>query len=581
MRFASMGRATRPQLAVDSASCGSTTRVGLAKSSSPATKSCTEKSALKQIQDCNADDPQSRLRFVVEAKVTGGLERPGIVPVYGLGYYADGRPYYAMRFIKGESLRDAIKRFIGFRTARLRPRRGSLATRDLLGRFLDVCNAMAYAYGRGVLHRDLKPGNVMLGPYGETLVVDWGLAKVVGRSEIAHGVTEVTLRLSPGSDVAASEPGLLVGTLDYMSPEQARGAGDPPGPASDVYSLGATLYHLLTGQPAFSGRSKEEIRAQVIASELPPPPKINREEIRARVIAGEFPPPRKINANVGAALEAICLKAMALEPGDRYPSPRALADDLKHWLADEPVKAWREPLSIRMRHSMRRHRTLVASTVAVLVFGLAGLAVFATVLTGKNKELSRQRTRGEQRESLAIDAVKNFRDVVQANLDTNFRDPFQPNLDTNFRDPAQGNLNIRNPPELDSLRKTLLIAALKCFRTLRDQLQADGDTRPETLTKLGTASFDLAITMADVDNITEAPLIRRIDRHTRDLGSRPPHRPPVPAGFGRQPLQRRHPARRHGRTDGGDGFAPAGAGDPGAAGLRRLRRPPVPARPGR
>src|SRR5262249_30720474 len=138
--------------------------------------------ALKEIQPRHADDPQSRSKFLLEAEITGGLEHPNIVPVYGLGQYDDGRPYYAMRFIQGDSLGEAIDRF--HRAEGRRRARGerALELRELLGRFIDVCNAMEFAHARGVLHRDLKPGNVMLGRYGETLVVDWGLAKPLGRA---------------------------------------------------------------------------------------------------------------------------------------------------------------------------------------------------------------------------------------------------------------------------------------------------------------------------------------------------------------------------------------------------------------
>src|SRR5262249_59901748 len=114
---------------------------------------------------------------------TGGLEHPGIVPVYGLGKYADGRPYYAMRFIRGDSLQEAIARFHRAEKPGRDPSERRLAFRDLLGRFVAVCQAVAYAHSRGVLHRDLKPGNVMLGKYGETLVVDWGLAKAGVQSQ--------------------------------------------------------------------------------------------------------------------------------------------------------------------------------------------------------------------------------------------------------------------------------------------------------------------------------------------------------------------------------------------------------------
>src|SRR5262249_40350052 len=129
--------------------------------------------ALKHILDRHADDPVSRARFLLEAEITGGLEHPGIVPVYGLGTYAGGRPYYAMRLIRGDSLKEAIAAFHSDAAPKRDPGARSLALRQLLRRFVDVCNAIDYAHGRGVVHRDLKPGNVIVGRHGETLVVDW------------------------------------------------------------------------------------------------------------------------------------------------------------------------------------------------------------------------------------------------------------------------------------------------------------------------------------------------------------------------------------------------------------------------
>ena len=174
--------------------------------------------------------------------------------------------------------------------------------RDLLRRFTDVCNAIAYAHSRGVLHRDLKPGNIMLGPYGETLVVDWGLAKPLGEATDT-GLTPVDARslsdgpirlsgLSGSRDETAA--GSMVGTPAYASPEQVAGRLDLLGPASDVYGLGATLYALLTG------------RAPVEAGELG--------EILRRVQRGEVSPPRSIDPTIPRPLEAICKKAMAMRP---------------------------------------------------------------------------------------------------------------------------------------------------------------------------------------------------------------------------------------------------------------------------
>src|SRR5262249_28164117 len=157
-----------------------------------------------------ADHPESRARFLLEAEVTGALEHPGIVPVYGLGTYPDGRPYYAMRFIRGDSLQDAIRRFHHADKDVNRDRgQRALELRQLLGRFVDVCNAMAYAHSRGVLHRDLKPGNIMLGQYGETLVVDWGLAKTLKQPEGHAAPTEPLSRPTDPNDETATKMGVV------------------------------------------------------------------------------------------------------------------------------------------------------------------------------------------------------------------------------------------------------------------------------------------------------------------------------------------------------------------------------------
>src|SRR5262245_38626749 len=238
--------------------------------------------AVKQILDQHADDPTSRQRFLLEAEVTGGLEHPGIVPVYGLGTYGDGRPYYAMRFIRGDSLREAIEHFHTDDFLKNNPGRRSLELRRLLRRFTDVCNAIGYAHSRGVLHRDIKPGNIIVGRHGETLVVDWGLAKAVGRLEPCHDGGERALVPSSAGGGAETLPGSALGTPAYRSPEQAAGAIDRLDPRSDVYSLGATLYCLLTGRAPFDGDG----------------------DVLRRVQWGEFPSPRALDPSIDRALEA-------------------------------------------------------------------------------------------------------------------------------------------------------------------------------------------------------------------------------------------------------------------------------------
>src|SRR6516165_8646394 len=226
--------------------------------------------ALKQILDRHADDPNSRARFLIEAEITGGLEHPGIVPVYGLGAYPDGRPYHAMRFIRGDSLKEAIAPFHAHENLRGDPGRRSLELLKLLRRFLAVCDAIDYAHSRGVLHRDLKPSNVILGKHGETLVVDWGLAKALRQTESAVASDERTLVPSSSSGSAETLPGSALGTPSYMSPEQASGDIEGLGPRSDVYSLGATLYCLLTGRTPFEG-DVFDVLVKVRSGEFTPP----------------------------------------------------------------------------------------------------------------------------------------------------------------------------------------------------------------------------------------------------------------------------------------------------------------------
>ena len=203
--------------------------------------------ALKRIRPDKLHE-EARRRFLREAAITARLQHPGIVPIYGLGQDEDG-PFYTMPFIEGQTLQEAIDAFHGEESSARDPGRRALRFRGLLQQFVAVCNTMAYAHDQGVIHRDLKPSNIMLGRYGETLVMDWGLAKRIGTDDAGGDAEGEAPSPSPSPDDLTAT-GAVLGTPQYMSPEQAR--GEPTSPASDVFSLGLILYAILTGKSPYA-----------------------------------------------------------------------------------------------------------------------------------------------------------------------------------------------------------------------------------------------------------------------------------------------------------------------------------------
>jgi eukaryotic-like serine/threonine-protein kinase len=347
--------------------------------------------ALKCVQARHAGEAANLRRFLREAEVTAWLEHPGIVPVYGLARDEAGRPAYAMRFVEGETLKEAAARHHA--QARGRPAAG-LAFRQLLTHFVAVCNAVAYAHSRGVIHRDLKPSNILLGKFGETLVVDWGLAKVVGRAETCEAAETPAADAEPAGD--ETEQGRALGTPVYMPPEQAAGQWDVVGPAADVYGLGATLYHVLTGRAPFAGGDASEVLD--------------------RVRRGACPPPRQVNPGVPRPLEAVCRRAMALDPADRYATATDLAADVERWLADEAVAAYREPAATRLGRWSRRHRARVAGAAGLAVAALVGLALLAAREYQGRRRLAGEHARTEEARDQARAYEREAREVVNKYL---------------------------------------------------------------------------------------------------------------------------------------------------------------------
>ncbi len=371
--------------------------------------------AMKVIQPKYESNAEVLRRFVSEAEITSRLEHPGIAPVYGVGTLPDGRPCYSMRYIRGESMGEAIRAFfrLGGETEKSLPpsdgQSGSgsakrseakrsrldlhlpernLAFRGLLQRMISVCQTLAYAHQQGVLHRDLKPENIRIGEHGETVLLDWGLAKELD-SRVDEPKSGDETAEQDHRDSLRTKIGSIYGTPQFMSPEQARRDGKPITAAADIYGLGATLYFLLTGRPPFAKDSVSKIAE--------------------RVERGEFEKPRSLCNDIPVALEAICLKAMRLEPVDRYVSASEMAVDLERYLADEAVGVLRESVWQSSRRWIRKHPVVVSTTVACLGLCFIG-AMLATLLinrhaitlAGKNLDLQNANSVIKQEKDTAL-----------------------------------------------------------------------------------------------------------------------------------------------------------------------------------
>jgi eukaryotic-like serine/threonine-protein kinase len=257
-----------------------------------------------------------------------------------------------MRFVTGTTLKTAIAEYHATRQSQPRKRRQPLRRdvlfRALLQRFKSACVTVAYAHSRGFLHRDLKPEHILLGDFDVTSVVDWGLTKPCGDSEVTPYPTTLADWQKPACELRTE---IGIGTLGFASPEQQAGDWGRVGPASDVFSLGATMYVLLCGVPPFPGSSAAEVLE--------------------KVERGDTVPPSCRNGEIPCRLEAICMKALALQPEDRYASAQDLADDIECWLADAPVTAYPERLGIRICRWIDRQRITLFMIVAAAVSGLA------------------------------------------------------------------------------------------------------------------------------------------------------------------------------------------------------------------
>ncbi len=342
--------------------------------------------ALKQIRRDKADDVMLRNRFVFEGKITGQLEHPGIVPVYASGTDTTGQPYYAMRFLSGVELRQKIDEYHEQRTSdQVGDRAGQL--RQILERFVDVCNVVAYAHSKGILHRDIKPRNIMLGKYGETWLVDWGLARRIAQP-VSPGEVEDTLSIQAQGN-GDTRHGQFMGTPLYSSPEQLYGDLEGLGPSTDVFSLGVVLYAILTGK---------------LPIEMTVGTTIDRLALARRYNESDYPRPSQIVSDCPRPLEAICLKAMAGKVSDRYPDAVALRSDVERWLVDEAVHAYRDRWWEKARRWIRQHPKATSTAVSSLSVLSVALILSMIVFLEKNRQIENKRIEAVEARNAANDS---------------------------------------------------------------------------------------------------------------------------------------------------------------------------------
>jgi len=361
---------------------------------------------LKQVLPQMANNPQSRGRFLREVRTGANLEHPGIVPVYDIGQHPGGQLFQVMRYFRPGSLHKKIAAYHLAHPDAI----DELAFRTLLGHFATACRAIDFvnSVGKGILHLDIKPQNIVTGEYGETQIIDWGLSQITD-ADMLEKIHEESGTLASGSahghsgtrDSGGNSASLdamprgLRGTPAYAAPEQWTGDPDMLSPRTDVYGLGATLFEILAGKAPFN-REMPTIREDVEIGNL-------HREMKP------WAPP---------ALRAICRKAMAVTPGDRYATAAALADDIDRFLADEPVAAWPDPWRVRLWRFVKRHRTAVAAAGVLLATTTVALAIGNVLVARERDAKERARQEAVAQRDLAERNAAMTRDVIADFIET-------------------------------------------------------------------------------------------------------------------------------------------------------------------
>jgi len=359
---------------------------------------------LKQVLPKLSENVRNRGRFLLEARTGAILEHPGIVPVYDIGQHPGGQLFQVMRYFRPGSLHKKIAAYHLAHPDAI----DELAFRTLLGHFATACRAIEFAHSRGILHLDIKPQNIVTGEFGETQIIDWGLAQITD-ADMLEKVHEESGNLGSGSargdsvTPASREkstatnvlPRGLRGTPAYAAPEQWTGDAKVLGAWTDVYGLGATLFEILASKAPFT---------------VPSP------TIEEDVEIGNYH--REMKPWAPPALRAICRKAMAVKPGDRYATAAALADDIDRFLADEPVAAWPDPWRVRLWRFVKRHRTAVAAAGVLLATTTVALAIGNVLVARERDAKERARQEAVAQRDLAERNAAMTRDVIADFIET-------------------------------------------------------------------------------------------------------------------------------------------------------------------
>ena len=426
------------------------------------TKPVQRKVAIKLIKP-GMDSRQVLARFEAERQALAMMDHPNIARVIDGGMTDQGRPYFAMEYVKGVPLIEYCDN-------------ARLSVKKRLELFIPICKAVQHAHQKGVIHRDLKPSNILVCLYdGKPVpkVIDFGLAKAMHQS-----LTEKTLYTAHG---------MMVGTPLYMSPEQAESNNLDVDTRTDIYSLGVILYELLTGSTPLEKAQLKDAAVNEILRLIkefePPKPSTRVNASQPNVAEQRSIETEQLTRNFRGDLDWVVMKALEKERSRRYETANGLAEDIRRHLWDEPVSASPPSTTYRMGKFIKRNRVAVVagSLVAVaLLLAVAGTSAGMFWALNEREEAREQRARAEQREQEAIDAVRRFGDSVANNPE------------------------LKNRPELASLRKTLLQEPLAYFQSFSEQLQKDSDAGPESLAQLAQAAFDLAVLTKEIGSQQDA-----------------------------------------------------------------------------